>query len=239
MLWPAVNMLLPRKALLVDIFFILAATNLMIAAFALGCLAFYKQLVYITIGNLTFPHQSGDEVIRAMYIPPVNDSVDFNPGFRLSWLNTLSPLSDGPYDSWSQCEICPGRFVGQKACYYVPPKTYSFQNCFFACKNISKCFYLYTPQNITDPFFDHTLRDQDIWIGTFFKKLNAALSTIDNNFDYTAWDELSVYCAYLTRRSRSTVYFTDCTASKLCLCGQEDFTPAPFYEALTPAPVHG
>nr|CAA56708.2 polypeptide 5 [Alcelaphine gammaherpesvirus 1] len=120
-------MLLPRKALLVDIFFILAATNLMIAAFALGCLAFYKQLVYITIGNLTFPHQSGDEVIRAMYIPPVNDSVDFNPGFRLSWLNTLSPLSDGPYDSWSQCEICPGRFVSKRPVIMSPQRPIAFK----------------------------------------------------------------------------------------------------------------
>ncbi|AIA62087.1 A7 [Alcelaphine gammaherpesvirus 2] len=162
-----------------------------------------------------------------MYIPTVNASVEFNPGSKLAWLNAVSRLSNGFYDTWSQCDFCPRRFADQRACYYVPPKIYSFENCFFACKNVSKCFYLYTPQNISDPFFDYTLQDHDIWIGTFFKKLNAALSTIDNNFDYTAWDELSVYCAYLTRRHRSSVYFTDCTASKLCLCGHEAFTPGP------------
>nr|QFP40645.1 glycoprotein Ov7 [Ovine gammaherpesvirus 2] len=68
----------PHKLLLLEILCVLAALNICITSFTLGCFALYRQLVHISIGNLSFPHRDGDEVVRLMYIPPLNDSVEFS-----------------------------------------------------------------------------------------------------------------------------------------------------------------
>lgn len=233
-----------KKVSIWDILLIILFGIIFIITFTLGCLALHKKLTDIRIGNYTFPDKPSAEEIKLLILKPIDNSTNFNPEpipggdpkypdamfkFPISGFKPYV-LNNSLLQEWPKCNTCVRRvasYLWKDRCYYIPPKKYTFEECFQVCANFSQCYYFYAPQDVDDSIIRGNLKaHEDLWIGVFKKDLSLLWETTDKRSNYSVWDVHGSYCAYIIKSQPTPISYFNCQSLKHCLCSGVS-TPPP------------